>query len=246
MKRTARYLSAIILPALIALWSAAGAAEELGAELRARLERIAGEVTNGQAADDIRATPIPNLYEMQYGTEFIYITGDGRYVLTGADLLDLEERENLSERYRNHYRARSLYAIPPEEFIEFAPSRPRHVLYVFTDVNCGYCRRLHSDVPELNRNGVAVRYLAYPVIGDPVGAKRAMESVWCAADRRDALTKAKAGLEVAEASCASPVDKHTRLGRDFGITGTPAMYTEDGRELPGYLPPGRLIQALGG
>lgn len=242
MKYMARYL-----PALIALWPmAAAAGDELSAELRARLERVAGEVTNGQPADDIRATPIPDLYEMQYGTEFIYITSDGRYVLTGADLLDLKKRENLSERSRNHYRASSLHAIPPEEFIEFAPPRPRHVLYVFTDVNCGYCRRLHRDMPELNRRGIAVRYLAYPVIGDPVEAKRVMESVWCAADRREALTKAKAGLQVAQESCASPVDKHTHLGRDFDISGTPAMYTQDGRELPGYLPPEQLIQRLGG
>ena len=244
MRYLSLYLPAVILPALIATCPAV--AEEPDAELRARLQRVADEVTNGQPVDDIRATPIPGLYELQYGTEFIYITGDGNYALSGADLLNLAGRENLSERRRNEYRARMLHAIPPEEFIEFAPRNPRHVLYVFTDVNCGYCRKLHNDVPELNSKGIAVRYLAYPVIGDPVQAKRAMVSVWCAADRRAALTKAKAGREIAQVSCASPVDKQTRLGQDFGVNGTPAMYTQDGRELPGYMAPARLLQKLDG
>ena len=221
-----------------------GAAEP-DAALRARLEAVVARVTDGQSIDSIRETPIPDLYELQYGTEFIYISGDGRHALTGGDLLDLEARKNLSEQHRDEFRARALHGVPPEELIEFAPEQPRYVLYVFTDVNCGYCRKLHQSVPELNRRGVAVRYLAYPVIGAPERARKSMESVWCAKDRRAALTQAKSGKPVAEQSCSNPVGRHTRLGRQFGISGTPAMYTENGRELPGYMPPDRILLELG-
>ncbi len=233
-----------LLLVLVCTAVSVGAAEP-DAALRARLEAVAAPLADGQSVDSIRGTPIPDLYELQYGTEFIYISGDGRHALTGGDLLDLEGRRNLSEQRRNEFRARALHGIPPEELIEFAPARTRHVLYVFTDVNCGYCRKLHRDVPELNRRGVAVRYLAYPVIGDPEQARRSMESVWCAKDRHAALTQAKSGESVAEQSCSNPVGRHTRLGRQFGITGTPAMYMENGRELPGYMPPDRILLEFG-
>jgi len=143
----------------------------------------------------ISKTPIDNLYEVLVETNVIYITGDGRYVLKG-DLLDMQKRLNLSEEQRLAARTELFNTLSADEIIEFAPNKTDHVIYVFTDIDCAYCRRLHRDVPFLNENGVSIRYLAYPRAGIGSRAFNDMESVWCADDRKQALTNAKNGEQV--------------------------------------------------
>ena len=192
----------------------------------------------------IRESRIEGLYEVMIGTDVLYATRDGRYIIQG-DLLDLKARANLTEETRSGARINLLERIPEGETIEFAPPEPRHTVYVFTDISCGYCRRLHRDMPELNRRGIAVRYLAFPRGGVGSSAFREMESVWCAADRKSAITDAKAGKPVARAQCSNPVRKQFELGQLLGVTGTPAMFRTDGRLLQGYMEPDELLQALG-
>ena len=96
----------------------------------------------------------------------------------------------------------------------------------------------------MNSRGVAVRYLAYPRAGSDSAAFRDMESVWCATDRNEAVTLAKQGSPVAVAKCDNPVRRQYELGQEFGVRGTPAIYLENGREMPGYVPPDTLLQAL--
>lgn len=191
----------------------------------------------------VRESRIRGLYEVLIGTDVVYTSADGRYLIQG-ELLDLEARANLSEEVRAAARVKLIEAIPTAETIEFAPDNPRYTLYVFTDISCGYCRRLHRDMPELNRLGIAVRYLAFPRAGEGSPAFRDMESVWCAKDRQTALTDAKAGKPVEPRTCSNPVAKQFRLGQDLGVAGTPAMFRPDGRLLQGYMPPDELLQAL--
>lgn len=191
----------------------------------------------------ISESMIPGLYEVMLGPDLIYVSHDGRYLLDG-DILDLQDRLNLSEEKRATARGKVLAEVPSGEWIEFAPADPGHTLYVFTDISCSFCRLLHRDVPELNRLGIAVRYLAFPRMGTDSPTFRDMESVWCAGDRQKALTDAKLGLPIKKASCDNPVRRHFILGQAIGISGTPGVYTEDGRRLPGYMPPGELLHAL--
>ncbi|MBI4005386.1 MAG: DsbC family protein [Gammaproteobacteria bacterium] len=192
----------------------------------------------------IRATPIENLYEVMLGPDVIYISGDGRFVFRG-DLLDLQEKRNLSEDQRSLVRKEVFSKLPAKEYIEFAPEKTKHIIYVFTDVDCSFCRRLHKDVPVLNENGVAVRYLAFPRGGVGTHAFNVMQAVWCSADRNQALTDAKNGIPIKANQCTNPVEKHFLLGQKFGIRGTPAIYLEDGQELPGYTPPDELLRLVG-
>ena len=189
----------------------------------------------------ISKTPIDNLYEVLVETNVIYITGDGRYVLKG-DLLDMQKRLNLSEEQRSAARTELFNTLSADEIIEFAPNKTDHVIYVFTDIDCAYCRRLHRDVPFLNENGVSIRYLAYPRAGIGSRAFNDMESVWCADDRKQALTNAKNGEQVIPKKCDNPVEAQYKLGKELGIRGTPAIFLEDGEELPGYMPPAELLK----
>src|SRR5690606_21313564 len=142
------------------------------------------------------------------------------------------------------YRSKALAGVPETERIVFSPSDPKHTITVFTDVECGYCRRMHQEIAEYNRLGIAVEYLAFPRMGPASDDFRDMISVWCAQDRQKALTSAKSGIPVAARQCTSPVARHYDLGQRIGVTGTPAVFAADGSQLGGYLPPQQLLQAL--
>ena len=193
----------------------------------------------------VRESAIEGLYEVMAGPDIYYVSGDGQFLLRG-DMYDLNQRRNITEARRESVRTEILAGIPASEYIEFAPENPQHVIYVFTDVTCGYCRKLHQDVPVLNQHGMAVRYLAFPRQGPGSSAYGQMVSVWCADDRNAALTAAKQGQRIESATCPNPVRQQFRLGRRIGIRGTPAIFLEDGREIPGYKPPEELISLVNG
>lgn len=221
----------------------ASADKGVSADVAERIRLGIGQALPDMVIHRIGNTPVSGLYEVQMGTDVFYVTGDGRYGLRG-DLFDLQRQVNLSDMRRSALRAERLRRLSSRDWIEFSQLRTHHTLYVFTDVNCTYCRLMHRDIQELNRLGIGVRYLAYPVIGDPDQALRVMTSIWCADDRQQALTRAKQGGRVEERDCANPVAQQLALGQSFGVRGTPAIYLEDGRELPGYMQPRELLQYL--
>jgi thiol:disulfide interchange protein DsbC len=200
-----------------------------------------GKVLPGIEVGAVTRSPVDGLYEVALEGDVVYISADGRYVLKG-DLLELDSRRNLSAEHRGQVRLKALKALPPETMIEFAPEDTRHVLYVYTDIDCGYCRKFHQQVMELNQAGIAVRYLAFPRAG--VGSESFAKSisVWCAKDRQKALTDAKSGKPVSPAICDNAVERHYDLGQRMGVQGTPTLITDTGEELGGYVPAKQLVQ----
>jgi thiol:disulfide interchange protein DsbC len=120
----------------------------------------------------------------------------------------------------------------------------KHTITVFTDVGCGYCRKLHSEVKQLTDLGIKVRYLAYPRAGPNTDDWRKMEAVWCSKDRNSAITEAKAGRDVKSANCSAPIAKQFKLGEQMGVRGTPAIFTASGDYIGGYLTPGQMLKEL--
>lgn len=229
----------LLLPA----WASAEVTPEVERAIRQKI----GSTLQGIQVTRIHESPVPGLYQVQVGVDVVYVTGDGRYLFKG-DVLDLDKKENKTKNVREKLRSVEFDRLTEDDYIEFAArDGDRRVLYVFTDVRCGYCRRLHGNMPEINRLGITVRYLAFPVIGDRQEALELMERVWCAEDRNEALTKAKlSNATIASAACNSPVREQFRLGQEMGVSGTPAMYLEDGTELPGYMEPGQILQQFRG
>ncbi len=193
--------------------------------------------------DRVTPSEVPGLYLVTIGAEVFYVTGDGKYLLRG-DLIDLSAKSNLSEQARTVARVSLINKIPEGEYIEFAPEKTEHIVYVFTDITCGFCQKLQHDIADINALGIAVRYLAFPRDGANTMTSKNMESIWCAEDRSQALSDAMIGLGVKPADCENPVNKHFALGQAMGVRGTPAIFTEDGRYLPGYLPPSELLRAV--
>jgi thiol:disulfide interchange protein DsbC len=227
----------------VALLFAVGAGRALAdADPRAALLKI---LPAGSKLEDLRPAPIPGLFEFVQGAEVSYITADGKYFIDG-NLYDMKSRANLTENLRSHARMALIGAVPESEMVIFSPPNPKYTITVFTDVDCQYCRKLHSDMAELNRLGIRVRYLFYPRSGPDTESWHKAEAVWCSANRNDALTKAKAGaaVDLSKASCPTPVKREYDLGQAVGVRGTPAILTDNGEFIPGYMPPRELLEQI--
>ena len=199
----------------------------------------------GSRPEDFRVSPVPGIYEYRHGAEIIYVTEDGRFAFTG-DLFSMADRVNITEARRKELRQKMLADLPESSMVIFAAARPRHTITVFTDVDCVYCRKLHSQIAEYNRLGITVRYLAFPRNGPGTESWTKAQQVWCAADRQAAMTRAKLGEKLVAARCDDPVAREFSLGQAMGIEGTPGILTSAGDLLPGYLPPDVLIKELQG
>ena len=189
--------------------------------------------------------PLENtdLYEALVGGEIVYFSKDGRYVFQG-DIIDIESRQNITENKRRGLKKEEIDSFNEADMIIFEAEKTKHTLTVFTDIDCGYCRKLHQQISEYNALGIKVRYMAFPRSGlDSESFDKAV-SVWCADDRKQAMTDAKSGSSIKVNSCDNPIKDHFEAGRRLGITGTPALFLESGELLPGYIPPMRLIQIL--
>jgi thiol:disulfide interchange protein DsbC len=194
----------------------------------------------------IKPAPIEGVYEVGHGTNIAYVSADGRYLLRG-DLIDLESDVNLTEQRRNGARTEQLASLGEDKMIVFGPE-PKDAKYeitVFTDIDCGYCRKLHNEMAQLNKLGVRVRYVFYPRSGPGSASWKKAEAVWCADDRNTALTEAKAGKTVESEACGTtPVSEEWQMGQAFGVRGTPAIITSDGVLIAGYLPAQQLVARL--
>src|SRR5215470_2034796 len=198
----------------------------------------------GTHADQLRVSPIQGIYELTRGAEIAYVTADGQYAITG-DLYDLHANNDLTETRRREVRAKLIAALPENDMLIFGPKDPKYTVTVFTDVDCGYCRKLHSQMAEYNRLGIRVRYLMYPRTGPNTSAWTKAEQVWCSPDRNDALTRAKLGQELQAKPCPNnPVARTYALGQDFALDGTPAIVLANGEMLPGYAPPDVLLKQI--
>jgi thiol:disulfide interchange protein DsbC len=192
----------------------------------------------------IRDSVVPGLYEVVHQAEVLYATKDGRYVLAG-DLFDLDSRANLSEKRRSAARAAALRAVPDSDVVAFGPRDAKYTIDVFTDIDCGYCRKLHSEIAEYNKLGIRVRYMFFPRSGPGSESWQKAVSVACAPNRQDALTRSKAGEALPVRNCKdAPVATTYALGRDLQVKGTPGIFTERGDYVPGYRPPQQMLAVL--
>ena len=231
-------LAALLLVALCA--TAANAQEP-----PAQVFRAMAALVPGIQPEQIRETPLAGLYEVTLHTKVLYVSADGRFILDG-DMIDTQGRRNLSEERRRTARRAMIDDIPEESMIVFAPKEVKHVVTVFTDVDCAYCARLHKQMAGYNQLGVEIRYLAFPRAGIPSPSYEKTVSVWCAEDPHEAIGDAKLGKPVPRTDCENPVRAHYLTGQEIGVTGTPTLVLDSGQVIPGYVPPKRLMRYLTG
>ena len=212
-------------------------------DFKAIHDRIEKEL--GEKVESITASAIPGLYEVLVPPKLFYMSADGRYLLTG-DLIDLHDKINLSSDKRAEARISAVNNVGESDMIVFSPKPKdvKHTITVFTDIDCGYCRKLHSEIASYNKLGIKVRYMAYPRAGIGSPSYDKAVAVWCADDKAKAMTTAKSGGKVAKKDCDNPVAKEFQLGQELGVNGTPALMLENGQIYPGYAPADKLIAIL--
>jgi thiol:disulfide interchange protein DsbC len=191
----------------------------------------------------ISETPIDGILQVQINGDIVYMSADGNYMLQGR-IIDMETRVDLTEASKSGLRQKLIQDIDPTRQITFSPEEPDYELMVFTDIDCGYCRKLHAQMDEYNKQGIAIRYMSFPRAGVGSRSYDKAVSVWCAADPQLAMTQAKLGGEPDPEQCDNPVAEQYQMGIELGVTGTPALLTSNGQLIPGYVPPEQLRARL--
>lgn len=205
--------------------------------------------------DSVKLTQVDGLYEVAYGSKIVYMTKDGNFLIEG-DVYDVNKGVNLTENVRQVGRKKVIDSIDQKHVITFAPKggKAKYVITAFTDIDCGYCRKLHKEMKQYNDLGIEMRYVAFPRSGPKTESYYKAIAVWCAKDRNKAMTFAKGGAKLDQLKgltqvkdpegCQKAVDSHLAKAREIGITGTPTLFMESGQVIPGYVPAERLIQML--
>lgn len=219
---------------------AAALTEKSDAAIRAAVKQL----SPAAQVSSIKASPMPGVFEVIVGTQVLYFSSDGEHVMQGS-MVEVDTRRNLTENALSSARQGELAKVPSQDMIVFpATGKKIHTVKVFTDIDCGYCRKLHEEVAEINALGIEVQYLWFPRGGVPSESSRKAVAVWCAVDQHQAMTDAKRGIDPGQKTCPNPIQKNFDLGQQIGVNGTPAIIAEDGYILPGYLPAAQLLAEL--
>lgn len=228
-----------ILMMLVSVNSVQAGMKEDGTKIKAMLAKQMPKLK----VTKINKTPLDGLYEVIAPPQILYVSHDAKYVVSG-NIIDATTGENLTLPQRDKVRGQALEMLGEESMIVFSPKKVKHTVTVFTDIDCGYCRKLHSEIEQYTKLGIKIRYAAFPRAGVGSESFKKAISVWCADDRKAAMTKAKNGQNVEEKDCKNPVLAHYQMGGQLGVQGTPALVLENGQIVPGYIPAERLLQGL--
>lgn len=210
---------------------------------QARIKESIKDLVQGTTIEQVTESKVPGFYEVTLGGQVVYVSADGKYLLSGA-LWDVAAKRNLTDSRYAEIRKSALAGVGKDKRIVFPAKDQKHSVTVFTDIDCGYCRRLHQQIADYNNAGITVEYLFFPRAGLGSESFNKAVSVWCAADRAQALTHAKAGDALENKTCDNPITEEFELGRKIGVAGTPAIIAADGTQIGGYLTPEQMVARL--
>jgi thiol:disulfide interchange protein DsbC len=229
----------VVVVGLLVGSGAAWHAEAGEAQARAALAALVPQAK----IEALAPSAVAGFYEGVVDGQVLYVSSDGEHVFNG-ELWRVDGRRNLTETRKAGIRHDAVARVGAAKRIVFAATEPKHTVTVFTDFDCGYCRRLHQDIARYNELGISVEYLLYPRGGPDSPSFDKAVSVWCAVDRKAAFTAAKAGAEPEPKVCPNPVAESYALGARVGVRGTPTLVDEHGGLIGSYLPPEQLLARL--
>jgi thiol:disulfide interchange protein DsbC len=212
--------------------------------IRNSLEKI---LPAGSEIESIQESFIPGLYSVYYGDlEPIYVTKDGNFFIYGDIYkINIDSISNITDLEISKRRSIILSNLTSSELISFKSKNEKYSVTVFTDVDCGYCRKLHNQIEEYNKLGITINYAAFPRSGLGTDSFTKMVNAWCSDNTKLSLTRLKNNKVVDTNFCDNqPVSKHYAIGKKLGVTGTPAIFSTDGILIPGYLSPEDLLTKL--
>ncbi|MEH6610373.1 MAG: DsbC family protein [Halioglobus sp.] len=244
-----KIVSAVLLACSVSMGQLAIAGDPVDAKVEAEIRKNLVVPSKNLGVASVSSSEIPGMYAVQLENgPLVYSPASGKYFIIG-DLYAVQSDDvvNLTERSQDGVRKALIASVPIEDMIVFSPEgEPRGSVTVFTDSTCFYCQKLHKEVPELNRRGIEVRYLAYPRSGVGSDSYRQLATAWCSDNPQEALTMLKNREAVEDNVCpGNPVADQYALGGKLGVRGTPAIVTESGQMIPGYQAADQLITSMG-
>ena len=208
--------------------------------------KIAKILPQGLPINFIETSLLPDFYVVNVANnQILYVSKSFEFVLAG-EVIQLKEGQikSLNDKYQTKLVKNILSTINSNESINFVSNKEKYKLTIFTDISCGYCRLLHSEIDSYLKEGLTINYLAFPRDGLNGSVYKDMMSAWCSKNPKQSLTKLKNGEEIEELQCNNPVSDHFRKGSLLGVTGTPTIILEDGRKFSGYIPANELIKII--
>jgi len=195
--------------------------------------------------DSVKPSPIKGVYEVRIGTIIYYASEDGKYIISG-NVFEASTQTNLTEAAKGKLYLDMVNKVGESGMIIYSPKqKAKRTLTVFTDVDCPYCRKFHSEITSHLEKGIRVRYVVFPLRGLQSPAYSKSVSVWCSKDRKKALTEVKSGKSIPQKECANPIAQNLQLAHALGIDGTPTIMTDEGVLYRGYVPKDELYARLG-
>ncbi|MEH6444661.1 MAG: thioredoxin fold domain-containing protein [Oceanospirillaceae bacterium] len=233
-------VTALLLLGVSSMAMAQTTAELIQEKLNASRENI--------QVESVVESPWIGMYEVTLKSGAVLFSDKNAQYFVLGQMLQLNEGErivNLSEQKFQKQVASELAAVPSDQQIIYkAIGEQKASVTVFTDITCYYCQKLHKAIPELQENGVTVKYMAFPRAGLKSEVAQQMSAIWCAKDNAKALTDAKRGNKVHSAKCDDPVAEQFLLGQQIGVNATPTLFTEEGVKIAGFASAESLLQDL--
>lgn len=214
-------------------------AKNVAEDVKKHLEQISprlSEIT-------LEKTAVKNVFRFWLSNKLNHVYYADGHIIVG-DMLNLDRRVSLGEEAQSA-RIIGLLKAAADKSINYGPKNAKRTIHVFTDIDCAFCRRLHSEIDQITAAGIQVRYFAFPRTGVNSASYDKYVSVWCAEDQNIALNAAKSGTQPVSKTCENPIAETYQLGAELGLRGTPMLVYDDGTIVNGYKPANVLIQELG-
>jgi thiol:disulfide interchange protein DsbC len=219
----------ILLLITIMLLVSCAKKDEVNVDIRETVSNAYPDV----AIDEIKKID-DNFHEIIINKQIYYATNDGKYLIVG-NVINLNTKESITENTKMNQRLSIIDSIDMKNFMIFKPKKTDHILTIFTDTSCPYCQKLHNEIPDLLENNIEIRYVLFSRNGNDVDAYQQLVSAWCSADKVDALEDLFAGDILDDISnCENPIARNFDYAGSLSVEGTPTIFLEDGRIIPGY------------
>jgi len=214
----------VILGVLLSISVANGQTEQ---QLKTDLQKKLG--ANAKVRS-VSPAPVSGLYEVLVGNDVFYTDSSGKYLIQG-EIIELATGKNITEQRQTDLNRIKWADLLPANAIKTVRGNGSRQLAVFSDPNCGYCKRLEKSLQQLDN--VTVYTYLLPVLG-PDSLQKSKQ-IWCAADPYKAYMDwmISGSAPSGKGDCATPLDKNMAFAKSYGVTGTPTLFFTDGSRFPG-------------
>ena len=178
----------------------------------------------------VSPAPVSGLYEVLVGNDIFYTDTSGKYLIQG-EIIELASGKNITEQRQADLNRIKWSELTPANAIKNVRGNGSRQLAVFSDPNCGYCKRLEKSLQQLDN--VTIYTYLIPILS--ADSTQKAKQIWCSSDPYKAYIDWMVNgiAPSGKGECSTPLDKNVAFAKTYGITGTPTLFFTDGSRFPG-------------